>query len=156
MYTNRRRVRPPVFDDSVMRDEMTETCDLLVSVPRVSASQMSLSHVVPLYPDLFTALCPELFSPPYSCSVVRITRLQASIAPRRYPLLILIFCKICAAPWLCWPPYDAGPKSGAWSFSLNLQWATTWHWCPAPTVKDTIVHHLFALDCVCAGSRRRC
>jgi hypothetical protein len=46
MYTNRRRARPSVTDDSVMRDAATETRDLRVSVLCVGASRISLSHVV--------------------------------------------------------------------------------------------------------------
>jgi hypothetical protein len=46
MYTNRRRARLRISDNSVMRDVMTETRDLRVSILRVSASRMSLSHVV--------------------------------------------------------------------------------------------------------------
>jgi hypothetical protein len=48
MYTNQRRALSRISDDSVMRDVMTETRDLYVSILRVGASQMRLSHVVPI------------------------------------------------------------------------------------------------------------
>jgi hypothetical protein len=46
MCCNRRRARSCVFDDFVMRDAITETRNLCVSVLRVGASRMSLSHIV--------------------------------------------------------------------------------------------------------------
>jgi hypothetical protein len=46
MYTNQRRARACVSDDSVMQDVMTEIGDMCVSVLRVGASRMRLSHVV--------------------------------------------------------------------------------------------------------------
>jgi hypothetical protein len=46
MYTNRRRARPRVSDDSVMRDAMMEMRDLRISILHVGASRMRLSHIV--------------------------------------------------------------------------------------------------------------
>jgi hypothetical protein len=46
MYTNQRHARACVSDDSVMQDVMTEIGDMCVSVLRVGASRMRLSHVV--------------------------------------------------------------------------------------------------------------
>jgi hypothetical protein len=46
MYTNWRRARPHVSDDSVMRDAMTEMHDLRISILRLGMSRMSLFHVV--------------------------------------------------------------------------------------------------------------
>jgi hypothetical protein len=62
MYTNRRRVRTRVSDDSVMRDTMMEMRDLRVSVLHVSASQMCVSHIVQGNVELtFKYLIPELY-----------------------------------------------------------------------------------------------
>jgi hypothetical protein len=46
MYPNQRRARARVLDDSVMRDLMTEMCDLHVSVFCASTSWLCVSHVV--------------------------------------------------------------------------------------------------------------
>jgi hypothetical protein len=46
MFLNRRHVRARISGDSVIRDATTEMRDLCVSVLRVSASQLCLSHIV--------------------------------------------------------------------------------------------------------------
>jgi hypothetical protein len=65
MYTNRRRARARVSDDSVMRDVTTETRDLCVSVHHAGASRLCVSHVValptpaPISPSRPTATLPH-------------------------------------------------------------------------------------------------
>jgi hypothetical protein len=46
MYTNRRHARTRVLDDSVIRDTMTKTRDLRVSILCVGTSPLCVSHVV--------------------------------------------------------------------------------------------------------------
>jgi hypothetical protein len=46
MYPNLRSVQAHISDDSVMRDAMTETCDLCISILRAGASRLCVSHVV--------------------------------------------------------------------------------------------------------------
>jgi hypothetical protein len=51
MYANQRCVQPHISYDSVMRDVMTETRDLRISIVRVSMSRMRLSHIVAITTD---------------------------------------------------------------------------------------------------------
>jgi hypothetical protein len=73
MYTNQRRVRARVSDDSVMRDVMMEMHDLRASVLRAGASQTCVSHVVH---EKFS-ISPIL--PRASCECVRAARTNESL-----------------------------------------------------------------------------
>jgi hypothetical protein len=55
MYHNRRRVRTRVSDDVVMRDAMTETRDLCISVLHMGASSLYVSHVVTVLLDVMSS-----------------------------------------------------------------------------------------------------